>query len=57
VISVKYNTENVGPINKTVTITSNAGNEPVKVLRISGNVLPKAEGVSPVSNSGPTTVN
>ncbi len=53
IISVKYNTENVGPINKTVTITSNAVNEPIKVLRISGNVLPKDEGTSPVTNSGP----
>ena len=52
VISVKYNTENVGPINKTVTITSNASNEPIKVLRISGNVLPKPEGLSPVTNTG-----
>jgi len=52
VISVKYNTENVGPINKSVTITSNAINEPIKVLRISGNVLAKPEGASPVINSG-----
>jgi len=57
VISVKYNTENVGPINKTVTITSNAVNDPIKVLRITGTVLPKEEGTSPVSNTGPTSGN
>lgn len=38
-IKVHYNTENSGPINKSVTITSNAANEPVKVVRIKGNVL------------------
>ena len=54
VIHVKYNTENVGPISKTVTISSNAVNEPVKVLRISGNVLPRPEGASPETKVGPT---
>lgn len=38
-IKVHYNTANSGPINKSVTITSNAVNEPVKVVRIKGNVL------------------
>lgn len=38
-ITVKYNTKNVGPINKTVTVTSNAVNNPTVVLRIKGNVL------------------
>lgn len=37
-IVVMYNTKNAGPINKSVTITSNAVNEPTKVLRIKGNV-------------------
>ncbi len=37
-ISVKYDTKRVGPINKSITITSNA-NEPTKVLRIKGNVI------------------
>ena len=37
-ISVVYDTKRVGPINKSVTITSNAGNEPTKVIRIKGTV-------------------
>lgn len=38
VIKVKYDTNRPGPINKSVTITSNA-KTPTKVLRIKGNVL------------------
>lgn len=38
-IKVTYNTKRVGPINKTVTIKSNAKNNNV-VLRITGNVEP-----------------
>jgi len=37
-ISVKYDTKRIGPINKSVTITSNASNEPTKVIRIKGRV-------------------
>jgi hypothetical protein len=37
-IKVSYDTKRVGPINKTVTITSNAKNDPTKVLTIKGNV-------------------
>lgn len=37
VIKVKYDTKRVGPINKSVTITSNAKTS-IKVLRIKGNV-------------------
>lgn len=51
-ITVKYDTKRTGAINKSVTITSNAVNEPTKVLRIKGNVLPKPEGAAPVNNSG-----
>ncbi|MEX1002948.1 MAG: DUF1573 domain-containing protein [Crocinitomicaceae bacterium] len=40
-IKVKYDTNRVGPINKSVTITSNASNEPNKVIRIKGNVKAK----------------
>ena len=36
VIKVKYDSKRVGPINKSVTISSNAGNEPTKVIRIKG---------------------
>ena len=38
VIKVKYDTNRPGPINKSVTITSNA-KTPTKVLRIKGNVI------------------
>lgn len=38
VIKVKYDTKRVGPINKSVTITSNA-KTPTKVLRIKGNIV------------------
>ncbi len=40
-ITVKYDTNRVGPINKTVTITSNATNEPSKMIRIRGNIVAK----------------
>jgi hypothetical protein len=45
VIKVNYDTKRVGPINKTVTISSNAKNEPNKILTIKGNVeaIPEAE--------------
>ena len=51
-ITVKYDTKRTGSINKSVTITSNAVNEPTKVIRIKGNVLPKPTGSAPVNNSG-----
>lgn len=47
-ISVKYDTNRVGPINKSVTITSNAVNEPTKVVRIKGKVEGSAAGGAPV---------
>ncbi len=37
-IKIKYDSSRVGPINKSVTITSNAVNEPQKIIRIKGNV-------------------
>jgi hypothetical protein len=39
-IDVTYDTKRVGAISKSVTITSNAVNTPIKVIRIKGNVLP-----------------
>ena len=39
-IKVTYDTKRPGAINKNITIVSNATNEPSKVLRIKGNVLP-----------------
>lgn len=56
-IKVKYDTKRPGAINKSVTITSNAVNEPTKVIRIKGNVLPAPEGQAPVNNSGAPTNN
>lgn len=53
-ITVKYDTKRVGPINKSVTITSNAGNEPRKVVRIKGNVKAKPTGSAPINSGGPT---
>lgn len=38
-MSVKYDTKRVGPINKSVTITSNAAGNESKVVRIKGNIL------------------
>lgn len=38
-IKVRYNTNTVGNINKSVTVNSNAANSPTTVLRISGKVL------------------
>lgn len=54
VITVKYDTKRPGAINKMVTITSNAVNEPNKIVRIKGNVLPAPEDGTPVNNSGPS---
>lgn len=39
VIKVRYNTNNVGNFNKTVTVTSNAVDHPRVVLKIKGNVV------------------
>lgn len=39
VMTVRYDTKRVGPINKSVTITSNATNAASKVVRIKGKVL------------------
>lgn len=37
-MKVTYGTDRVGPINKSVTITSNSANTPTKVVRIRGTV-------------------
>jgi len=65
VIKVKYDTKRPGPINKSVTVTSNAVNgsydattkTSTSILRIKGNVLPAPEGQAPVNNSGAPTNN
>jgi hypothetical protein len=41
-MKVTYATNRVGKINKSVTITSNADNTPVKVVKIAGEVLAAA---------------
>ena len=51
-IRVKYDTKRPGPINKSITIDSNAINEPMKVLKIVGEVGAAPESVTPVNNSG-----
>ena len=56
-IRVKYDTKRPGPINKSVTITSNAINEPNKVIRIKGEVGAAPEVGTPVNNSGAPTNN
>lgn len=56
-ITVKYDTKRAGAINKSVTITSNAVNEPTKVIRIKGNVLAAPSSGAPVNNSGAPTNN
>jgi hypothetical protein len=52
-IKVKYDSKRVGPINKSVTITSNATNTPTKVIRITGNIsaAPK-DATNPVNHNG-----
>jgi hypothetical protein len=55
VIKVTYSTHNVGPINKTVTVTSNAKTARV-VLQIKGNVIAKpAEKVPEKTNDNGAT--
>ena len=54
IITVKYDTKRVGPINKSVTITSNATNTPEKVVRIKGTVEGGPETpTSPVKEDNP----
>ena len=43
VITVNYDTKREGPFSKTVTIMSNATNEPTKVVKIKGEVKPNPE--------------
>ena len=38
-IIAKYNTKIVGPISKSITVTSNALNKPTVILRVKGNVV------------------
>ena len=49
VIDVHYNTNNVGGFSKTVTVTSNAVDNPRVVLRIKGNVKQDADQTAPAA--------
>ena len=54
IITVKYDTKRVGPINKSVTISSNAVNAPEKVVRIKGTVeAGPSTPTSPVKEQSP----
>lgn len=47
-IKVKYDSHRIGPFHKTVTVTSNATNQPTVILKIHGEVKPvKQEDLSP----------
>lgn len=49
-IKVKYDTKREGPFHKSVTITSNAVNEPSKVVKIKGVVKAKTATTTPPVN-------
>lgn len=53
VMKVRYATDRVGPINKSVTISTNAVNEPTKVIRIKGNVKAPASDMTAPVNASP----
>lgn len=50
-IKVKYNSSRVGPINKSVTITSNAQENSVLIVRIKGNVEASQGGGAPIKTA------
>ncbi|MFK7050063.1 MULTISPECIES: DUF1573 domain-containing protein [Flavobacterium] len=56
VIGVKYDTNRVGAINKSVTVTTNMKDNPIKVLHITGNITAKPAPTSPLDAkpTGPT---
>ena len=56
VIKVTYRTNRVGNINKTVTVTSNAVNNPSVVLRIKGRVLEQPNEAMPEKKDGKAPV-
>ncbi|MCX6273037.1 MAG: DUF1573 domain-containing protein [Bacteroidetes bacterium] len=53
-IKVKYDTKRVGPINKTITVVSNAKTSSI-VLRIQGTVVDNGTGATPEKPQSPTT--
>jgi hypothetical protein len=57
VIKVKYDTKRVGPFGKSVTLQSNAANEPTKTIRIKGTVEEGPKESAPVNKSGAPATN
>lgn len=55
-IKVHYNTNNVGGFSKTVTVTSNAVDNPRVVLRIKGNVKQDAAATNDVKKEEPKPI-
>ena len=55
-IKVKYDTKRVGPINKTITVMSNAKTSSV-VLRIQGTIIDTGTPAAPEKPASPTTPN
>ncbi|MFT3885123.1 MAG: DUF1573 domain-containing protein [Flavobacteriales bacterium] len=55
IVTVKYDSNRVGAINKSVTISSNATNAPEKIVRITGEVRATAAATpaSPVKEQSP----
>ncbi len=49
-IKVKYDTNRVGPIRKTITVYSNAADDPIKALKIKGEVLADGKSVLEKTN-------
>jgi hypothetical protein len=47
IVKVKYDSKRLGPINKSVIVTSNAKNKPTLVLRIKGNISTDSSKVAP----------
>jgi len=57
IIKVKYNTSRIGAISKTVTVLSNAVENPKVELRIQGQVKPKQEEALPDKQQSPMQQN
>lgn len=53
VVKVKYDSQRLGPINKSVTITCNAINSPSTIIRIKGNINPPPANAAPVKEESP----
>lgn len=51
VVTVRYDTTRIGAINKSVTISSNATNEPEKTVRIKGTVIAGAGSAAPAGGT------